>query len=232
MHSSTAVVLLSALAGSALAAISPTSPVAATTCTGGDVCKIAWIDDGKSPSAASMGETAIDLYTGSDTQQTLVASLTGVADPATVTQVSPTIPANVGPNGQYFIRFTSHNLKDAAGQPVMAFSTRFTMTGMTGQANASAATVAGGAAATVAAPSAASGSSASATAAAASVSGSAASGASSASRSGSSSGSSSASASSSAASASASKSGAESNARVVLGSVVGAVVLAVAVLVL
>ncbi|KIL63144.1 hypothetical protein M378DRAFT_40025, partial [Amanita muscaria Koide BX008] len=39
-----------------------TQPSAFSTCYGGQVCNISWVDDGQAPSLSSIGITRVDLY--------------------------------------------------------------------------------------------------------------------------------------------------------------------------
>jgi len=129
---------LLACAASARATIAPTSPIATTVCIGNNICTISWVDDGATPSVASFGPTSLGLYVGSTTQQTLVQSLGTVSRPDRTTSINVNINANSGPDGSfYFIRFQS-NSATLNGAPLQAFSSSFTLAGMTGQLSAAA----------------------------------------------------------------------------------------------
>lgn len=109
-----------------------TEPIGTTSCTGGQVCNIAWKDDGNAPLSSQFGDTTVGLYVGSAQSQTLV-QLFGNLDPAVTIDTNPTITPSVGPNGNfYFIRFQSVAAVDANNNPLVAFSAKFTLTGMTG----------------------------------------------------------------------------------------------------
>jgi len=123
-----------------LAGIFTTSPVATTSCAAGSNCIVSWIDDGKAPNLTAVGLTHIYLSVGSVTQQTnlMEISAPGV-DVSKVSSANFTVPATLGPNSNvYFIRYESAALKDANNSaiPYLAFSAKFTLTGMTGTFNA------------------------------------------------------------------------------------------------
>jgi len=128
-----------ALAGSALANVFITSPVASTTFTAGQQATVNWQDDGLSPNLTSFGASLIGIYTGNANQQTLLQTISSSVDVSTISSVNFTPDGTIGPDSnEYFVRFTSINLKDATNSqfPEEAFSAKFTMTGMTGTFNA------------------------------------------------------------------------------------------------
>ncbi|KAG1814174.1 hypothetical protein EV424DRAFT_1414307 [Suillus variegatus] len=128
-----------ALAGSALANVFITSPVASTTFTAGQQATVNWQDDGLSPNLTSFGASLIGIYTGNANQQTLLQTISSSVDVSTISSVNFTPDGTIGPDSnEYFVRFTSINLKDATNSqfPAEAFSAKFTMTGMTGTFNA------------------------------------------------------------------------------------------------
>ncbi|KAG8923718.1 hypothetical protein FRC02_010964 [Tulasnella sp. 418] len=128
-------VAAAALVSQASAEIFITSPVATTTCTGGQPCKISWNDDGKAPVLAQIGACTVGLYVGNQQQQTKLQDIQSV-DVSAVSEISFTPDAAVGENSnQYFIRFDSVNLKQAAAPqfPYQSFSAKFTLGGMTGK---------------------------------------------------------------------------------------------------
>ncbi|KAG2049726.1 hypothetical protein BDR06DRAFT_984305 [Suillus hirtellus] len=127
-----------ALAGSALANVFITSPVASTTFTAGQQATVNWQDDGLSPNLTSFGASMIAIYTGNANQQTLLQTISSSVDVSTISSINFTPDGTIGPNSdEYFVRFTSINLKDATNSqfPAEAFSAKFTMTGMTGTFN-------------------------------------------------------------------------------------------------
>ncbi|KAG2103395.1 uncharacterized protein F5147DRAFT_278342 [Suillus discolor] len=127
-----------ALAGSALANVFITSPVASTTFTAGQQAIVNWQDDGLSPNLTSFGASLIGIYTGNANQQTLLQTISSSVDVSTTSSINFTPDGTIGPDSdEYFVRFTSINLKDATNSqfPAEAFSAKFTMTGMTGTFN-------------------------------------------------------------------------------------------------
>lgn len=126
------------LAGSALANVFITSPVASTTFTAGQQAIVNWQDDGLSPNLTSFGASLIGIYTGNANQQTLLQTISSSVDVSTTSSINFTPDGTIGPDSsEYFVRFTSINLKDATNSqfPAEAFSAKFTMTGMTGTFN-------------------------------------------------------------------------------------------------
>ncbi|KAG1803873.1 uncharacterized protein HD556DRAFT_615775 [Suillus plorans] len=128
-----------ALAGSALANVFITSPVASSTFTAGQQATINWQDDGLSPNLTSFGASLVGIYAGNANQQTLLQTISSSVDVSTTSSIVFTPDGTIGPDSnEYFVRFTSINLKDATNSqfPAEAFSAKFTMTGMTGTFNA------------------------------------------------------------------------------------------------
>ncbi|KAE8224731.1 hypothetical protein CF319_g2433 [Tilletia indica] len=129
-----AAALIALTAQPALANIEVHSPVAATKAKGGEKLDVEWVDDGKTPTLKNYGDVNIFLCTGSSTVQYKLQELkAGVKN--TRTSGSWEIDPKAGPNSdKYFLRFEGTNL-GAAGVPPMAFSARFTLSGMTGTWN-------------------------------------------------------------------------------------------------
>ncbi|KAH7883062.1 hypothetical protein F5I97DRAFT_1901614 [Phlebopus sp. FC_14] len=128
------------LAASALANVYITSPVASSTFPAGQQATVSWMDNGQAPSLAQFGPAIISIYVGNADQQTLLQTIATNVNVSNTSSVSFTPEGSIGPNSnQYFIRFESINLKDSAQPqyPEMAFSAKFTMTGMTGNFNSS-----------------------------------------------------------------------------------------------
>jgi hypothetical protein len=137
MFSSAFVVL--ALSASAFATVFVTSPVASTTFTGGKSATVSWQDDGKQPTLQSFGPAIVSIYAGNSQQQTLLQTITPSVDVSGTQAVVFTPDPSIGPNGnEYFVRFQSINLKDTTQPqfPALAFSAKFTMSGMSGTFNA------------------------------------------------------------------------------------------------
>ncbi|KDN51311.1 hypothetical protein K437DRAFT_221710 [Tilletiaria anomala UBC 951] len=119
-----------------LSTIIVTQPVASTNGKGGQKLSIEWNDDGKSPKLSSdWGRINIFLATGSQNVQFKLEQLATNLAPG-LTSFRPTISKNAGPNAikEYFLRFEGTKLQ-ANGIPPMAFSARFTLTGMSGSFN-------------------------------------------------------------------------------------------------
>ncbi|KAK0527200.1 hypothetical protein OC835_005048 [Tilletia horrida] len=111
------------------------SPVAATKAKGGDKLDVEWVDDGKNPTLKSYGAVNVYLCTGSSTVQYKLQTLKSDVKTSR-TKGSWKIDPNAGPNSdKYFLRFEGTNML-AGGVPPMAFSARFTLSGMKGTWNA------------------------------------------------------------------------------------------------
>ncbi|KAG5639761.1 hypothetical protein H0H81_000041 [Sphagnurus paluster] len=127
--------VLLALSAAALANVYVTSPTASSTFTGGLQALISWEDDGQSPSLQAFGIAKVSIYAGNAQQQTQLQLITDNVDVSTTQSIQFTPDPSIGPNSnEYFIRFESVNLKDAASPnyPALSFSSKFTMNGMTG----------------------------------------------------------------------------------------------------
>jgi len=144
-----------AVASLASANLYVTEPVASTTCAANANCVVSWNDDGTTPALSSIGPCSISLYTGGMQQQTFLQSVSTSTDVSQVATVSFMPDPTVGPNGVfYFIKYTSLSFKDPTNPtyPYTAYSSKFTLSGMTGTFNASVeAQISGAAAATSAA---------------------------------------------------------------------------------
>jgi hypothetical protein len=131
---SKALVILASISA-ALAVPYITLPVASTTYEAGKNATVKWQDDGKEPSLAKYGPCKISIYAGNALQQTSLQSITNNIDISKESELSFVPDATIGPNSsEYFIRIESIDLKDAAQPqyPAMAFSSKFTLSGMTG----------------------------------------------------------------------------------------------------
>jgi len=127
------------LVSQALAAIYVTDPVASTNCTASLPCNVTWKDDGLVPSLAAIGNCSIQLCSGGDQTQTCFQTISSSWN---VTHTNVTYENNPkdGPNGTYyFLKFRALNYTSPTNpsQPYEAFSSRFTLSGMTGTFNAS-----------------------------------------------------------------------------------------------
>ncbi|KAI5984341.1 hypothetical protein EDD15DRAFT_2201372 [Pisolithus albus] len=136
----TSVVVSLILAASALANVYITSPTSSTTWTGGQQATINWQDDGASPSLASFGTAMFSIYVGNANQQTSLQLISSNVSVANVSSLTFTPNPTIGPDSnEYFIRVQSLNLKDASQPqyPALAFSAKFSLTGMSGTFNSS-----------------------------------------------------------------------------------------------
>ncbi|KAF8153186.1 hypothetical protein B0H34DRAFT_790566 [Crassisporium funariophilum] len=119
----------------AFAKVFTTAPVAATKYSGGKEATISWQDDGTAPSLKDFGPARISIYAGNAQQQTSLQTIEASLDVSTTSTLTFTPDASIGPNSsEYFIRFESLALKDAAQPqfPALAFSSKFTLDSMTG----------------------------------------------------------------------------------------------------
>jgi len=138
MFSSAFVVL--ALSASAFANVFVTAPVATTDFTAGKPCTVSWQDNGQQPTLQAFGPAIVSIYAGNSQQQTLLQTISPSVDVSTTQSIIFTPDATIGPSGnEYFVRFQSISLKDATQSqyPALAFSAKFSMSGMTGTFNAS-----------------------------------------------------------------------------------------------
>jgi len=135
---SSAVVTL-AIASSAFAALFVTAPTEAISFAAGQLSNITWMDDGSEPSLSSFGLAKVSVYAGNSRDQTMLQPIADSVDVSNPLFLAFTPDASIGPSAtQYFIRFESLGLKDAADPsiPALAFSHVFTLSGMTGTFNA------------------------------------------------------------------------------------------------
>jgi len=126
---------LLALSCSALASISITNPIASTSLAGGKTLKVAWTADSDktTPLASAFGNSSVSIYTGSSSTQYLLETF-GYLNPHKTLSISKVVPKTLGPDATlYFIRIESLAATDSAGNPLEAFSARFTLTGMSGE---------------------------------------------------------------------------------------------------
>ncbi|KAI0753338.1 hypothetical protein C8Q80DRAFT_1097412 [Daedaleopsis nitida] len=132
---SSALLVLAAAVAPAFATVYTTSPVDSSSWTANQQQTISWQDDGTAPSLKDFGMAKVSVYVGNQQQQTLVQSISDTVDVSTTSSIVFTPEASVGENGKYyFVRFESVNLKDPKNPqyPALAFSSKYTMSGMTG----------------------------------------------------------------------------------------------------
>ncbi|KAH8922585.1 hypothetical protein BT69DRAFT_224708 [Atractiella rhizophila] len=107
-----------------------TNPVGASEIAAGKSFEIEWQNDSDKPALKDIGDVEFQIWTGSQSKQTQLESLGTTA--ATKQSLKVTIPKDIGPSGEfYFIRavVSDDRTKDI-------FSSRFTVTGATGQFSA------------------------------------------------------------------------------------------------
>ncbi|KAJ7622834.1 hypothetical protein DFH06DRAFT_764875 [Mycena polygramma] len=140
MFSLSSTVVALALASSAFAALFVTAPTDTIGFTAGQPANITWMDDGAQPPLSSFGLAKVSVYAGNSRDQTSLQLISDSVDVTNPLFLTFTPDATIGPNAQqYFIRFESLGLKDAADPsiPALAFSHVFTLSGMTGVFDAS-----------------------------------------------------------------------------------------------
>lgn len=134
MMFSSALLVLAAVAP-AFATVYVTAPVDSTSWTANQEQTVSWQDDNTAPALKDFGLSKVSVYVGNQNQQTLVQSIVDSVDVSTTSSIKFTPQASVGENGKYyFVRFESINLKDTTNPqfPALAFSSKYTMSGMTG----------------------------------------------------------------------------------------------------
>jgi len=127
-----------ALSASALADIYVTSPVSTSNFVGGQPCTVSWQEDNTAPLLSAFGASTVAIYAGNSQQQTLLQTITPSVDVSTTQALVFTPDPSIGPDAdEYFIRFQSLALMDATNSayPALAFSAKFTMSGMSGTFN-------------------------------------------------------------------------------------------------
>ncbi|CCA71211.1 hypothetical protein PIIN_05148 [Serendipita indica DSM 11827] len=125
----------------AAAELSVTSPIATTTCTGGQTCEVAWRDNGEGVTLAQQGLCTVALYVGGRISQTFLQPIAfpTAINVSTTAAIQFVVDPSVGEDSsEYFIRFSSQTLTQAnstTGAPYLSFSAKFRLTGMTGRFN-------------------------------------------------------------------------------------------------
>jgi len=131
MHLSGALVFLATLSPLASAVPVFTSPAAAAPVPGGTSFTVEWKDDGNPPALADLQGYQLFLYSGSgsDPQQLYAAASNGVFSSGN--SVAVTVPVGVGGSttNAYFFGLMS---TATAGGTITTYSSRFTLTGMSG----------------------------------------------------------------------------------------------------
>ncbi|BGP15566.1 hypothetical protein JCM10213_001343 [Rhodosporidiobolus nylandii] len=109
-------------------------PVESSNYQPGDSFTVSWRDDGNTPSWTAWGPSTVGLYTGSPTSQTLLADLGSVNDASETYETRIVIDGKWGgDSSDYFIRVQSESATSDNGDPLQAFSARFTLSKMTGE---------------------------------------------------------------------------------------------------
>lgn len=113
-----------------------TNPVASTKANGGAKLQVKWTDNGKSPTydAKNWGNATLWLAAGSESTQYKLQTIKANFAP-TRKSVSFTVDKTIGPSGQYYFIRMEGTDTGSNGYPVMSFSARFTLNGMSGQFN-------------------------------------------------------------------------------------------------
>jgi len=117
-----------------------TQPVGSTTFEAGKTGTVSWQDDGNKPSLSDYSVCTISIYVGNSQQQTRLQVLGSAVDVSKNNSLPFIADASIGPNGaDYFIRVESNGFKDPkqTQYPAMAFSSKFTLSGMSGTFNQS-----------------------------------------------------------------------------------------------
>lgn len=109
----------------------------ATTGTGGKSLKLKWNDNNQTPKLSSdWGGINIFLAAGGEATQYKLQQLASNIN-VSKTHGSYIVDASIGPNGQYYFIRMEGTKTNSSGIPPMAFSARFTLSGMTGNFNSS-----------------------------------------------------------------------------------------------
>jgi len=135
----TTAVLLASLFSSAFATVFMTNPVQGTVCNGGQQCNVKWQDDNNAPLLAAWANASFAVYTGNAIQQTMLQLIAPSVNVSATNSLVFTVDPNSGANGDdYFIRAQSLTVMDPKNPtfPLEAFSSKFSMQGMTGTFNA------------------------------------------------------------------------------------------------
>ncbi|KAK3678435.1 Cell wall synthesis protein kre9 precursor [Recurvomyces mirabilis] len=134
------IAILAALSQLVLADVKVTVPAAGASVPAGSIT-VTWTDSGVAPALSALTSYTIQLVIGGndDSTQTPLITLANAASFSAGSSVTGTVPAGVAgstTNG-YFLKFTS---VASEGGTVINYSSRFTMTGMTGTTPAAALT--------------------------------------------------------------------------------------------
>lgn len=116
----------------AFADVKITSPAAGATIPGGTAVTITWADSGVAPAITDLAGYTILLYSGSNAAPVSLLALTSGTFAATPNSASVTIPVTIGgaTANAYFLGVES---TAKTGGTVVNYSSRFTLSGMTGK---------------------------------------------------------------------------------------------------
>ncbi|CAJ0633822.1 20751_t:CDS:2 [Entrophospora sp. SA101] len=115
MRISTILIFTSLLLTTVKAGVFTTSPFSKTIWTAGATETITWKDDGKNPSIKTLNKLQIDLFNGNDTSiQTFVRNVANDVD-ANTRKFTYAVPSDVGPEGQYFLKYTQGTYVETSG---------------------------------------------------------------------------------------------------------------------
>ncbi|KAG4431125.1 hypothetical protein IFR05_013394 [Cadophora sp. M221] len=131
MRLSTLQGLLAALFSLASADVKFTAPAAGASVVGGTAFTVTWAYTGNAPALADLSSYTLFLFSGSNAAPAQLYQLSASTFAASGTSVSITVPVNTGGLGTnaYFLGMLS---VATAGGTVWNYSSRFTLTGMTG----------------------------------------------------------------------------------------------------
>jgi len=116
MKSSIILIFLSLLfTATVKAGVFTTLPFGETKWRGGSIETITWKDNGTAPNLSDLQTLKIDLYMGNDTSiQNFVANIKDNVK-GTDGQTTYKVPKDIGPPGQYFIRYTQGAYGESSG---------------------------------------------------------------------------------------------------------------------
>jgi len=128
-------VFIISLAASVLGDVYITSPTGSSVFTGGQQALVKWQDDGASPSLAQFGAASIAIYVGNAIQQTQLQVINANINVANTSSIQFVPNPSIGPDSnEYFIRIQSLSFMSPQQPqyPALSFSSKFTLTGMSG----------------------------------------------------------------------------------------------------
>lgn len=132
---------LASLVAVVLADVSITWPTETAAMTGGFPYNVTWLDDNKGTyDMADFGLSQFSIAIGDSTEQIILQVIGTDIDVSTTQMFEFTLDPSIGPDGaDYFIRVDSNNLSRSNGYKEQAFSSKYSLDGMTGTLDAKAA---------------------------------------------------------------------------------------------